>query len=203
MTAPELPGTFPLPFSQRSFRRADASTKPAFPGLRPGGAPVRKRPPPLPLAFHNGQRFVQGQALMDRYGLLQQAEQVDYSRWQDQLKAWQSDSDRAYEYYNSVGKEDRDLYSTMLKYYAGKAADEQKAAGGVRYGSGRTVEGEKPQSLSSTASDSLERAMGNYLKAGDTRSAQTLITRYKERMTPTQKKRFSALFDKYGAAIGW
>lgn len=57
----------------------------------------------------------------------------------------------------------------MLKYYAGKAADEQKAAGGVRYGSGRTVEGEKPQSLSSTASDSLERAMGNYLKAGDTR----------------------------------
>ena len=145
----------------------------------------------------------QGQALMDRYGLLQQAEQVDYSRWQDQLKAWQSDSDRAYEYYNSVGKEDRDLYSTMLKYYAGKAADEQKAAGGVRYGSGRTVEGEKPQSLSSTASDSLERAMGNYLKAGDTRSAQNLITLYKERMTPTQKKRFSALFDKYGAAIGW
>ena len=145
----------------------------------------------------------QGQALMDRYGLLQQAEQVDYSRWQDQLKAWQSDSDRAYEYYNSVGKEDRDLYGTMLKYYAGKAADEQKAAGGVRYGSGRTVEGEKPQSLSSTASDSLERAMGNYLKAGDTRSAQNLITLYKERMTPTQKKRFSALFDKYGAAIGW
>mgnify|MGYP000065745486 FL=1 len=128
---------------------------------------------------------------------------MDYSRWQDQLKAWQSDSDRAYEYYNSVGKEDRDLYSTMLKYYAGKAADEQKAAGGVRYGSGRTVEGEKPQSLSSTASDSLERAMGNYLKAGDTRSAQNLITLYKERMTPTQKKRFSALFDKYGAAIGW
>ena len=49
----------------------------------------------------------------------------------------------------------------------------------------------------------LERAMGNYLKAGDTRSAQDLITLYKERMTPTQKKRFSALFDKYGAAIGW
>ena len=87
--------------------------------------------------------------------------------------------------------------------YAGKAADEQKAAGDVRYGSGRTVEGEKPQSLSSTASDSLERAMGNYLKARDTRSAQNLITLYKERMTPTQKKRFSALFDKYGAAIGW
>ena len=43
----------------------------------------------------------------------------------------------------------------------------------------------------------------NYLKAGDTRSAQNLITLYKERMTPTQKKRFSALFDKYGAAIGW
>ena len=45
--------------------------------------------------------------------------------------------------------------------------------------------------------------MGNYLKAGDTRSAQNLITLYKERMTPTQKKRLSALFDKYGAAIGW
>lgn len=59
-----------------------------------------------------------------------------------------------------MGKEDRDLYSTMLKYYAGKAADEQKAAGGVRYGSGRTVEGEKPQSLSSTASDSLEPGHG-------------------------------------------
>lgn len=103
----------------------------------------------------------QGQALMDRYGLLQQAEQVDYSRWQDQLKAWQSDSDRAYEYYNSVGKEDRDLYSTMLKYYAGKAADEQKAAGGVRYGSGRTVEGQRYH-VDATFDNSLQRGMKRY-----------------------------------------
>lgn len=89
------------------------------------------------------------------------------------------------------------------------AAAVHLASGGTAVGVGkyaehdRAVEGEKPQSLSSTASDSLERAMGNYLKAGDTRSAQDLITLYKERMTPTQKKRFSALFDKYGAAIGW
>lgn len=89
------------------------------------------------------------------------------------------------------------------------AAAVHLASGGTAVGVGkyaehdRAVEGEKPQSLSSTASDSLERAMGNYLKAGDTRSAQNLITLYKERMTPTQKKRFSALFDKYGAAIGW
>ncbi len=89
------------------------------------------------------------------------------------------------------------------------AAAVHLASGGTAVGVGkyaehdRAVEWEKPQSLSSTASDSLERAMGNYLKAGDTRSAQNLITLYKERMTPTQKKRFSALFDKYGAAIGW
>lgn len=89
------------------------------------------------------------------------------------------------------------------------AAAVHLASGGTAVGVGkyaehdRAVEGEKPQSLSSTASDSLERAIGNYLKAGDTRSAQNLITLYKERMTPTQKKRFSALFDKYGAAIGW
>ena len=153
----------------------------------------------------------QGQALMDRYGLLQQAEQVDYSRWQDQLKAWQSDSDRAYEYYNSVGKEDRDLYSTMLKYYAGKAAELTKANIGaaddlLKLNERRelTISFHFPKEAGNEAQNLyLERAMGNYLKAGDTRSAQNLITLYKERMTPTQKKRFSALFDKYGAAIGW
>ena len=92
----------------------------------------------------------------------------------------------------------------MLQHYAGMASAEQKASGGVRANSGFTAKtSSKKTTLSSTAMESLQRAMGNYLKAGDTRSAQNLITLYKERMTPTQKKRFSALFDKYGAAIGW
>ena len=44
--------------------------------------------------------------------------------------------------------------------------------------------------------------MGNYFRAGDSASAQNLLAQYGGRMTPAQKKRFAALFSRYGAEAG-
>ena len=53
----------------------------------------------------------------------------------------------------------------------------------------------------SAAAESLQRAAENYLKAGNGAAAQALAAQYAERMTAAQKKRFAALFEKYGAAM--
>jgi len=44
--------------------------------------------------------------------------------------------------------------------------------------------------------------MGNYFRAGDSASAQSLLAQYSGRMTPAQKKRFTALFSRYDAEAG-
>ena len=44
--------------------------------------------------------------------------------------------------------------------------------------------------------------MGNYLKAGNEAAAVALAEQYASRMTPAQKKRFTQLFEKHGAAWG-
>ena len=58
-------------------------------------------------------------------------------------------------------------------------------------------------SLSSTAAESLERAMRNYLKSGSTQQADTLLNQYKSRMTPAQKARFEALFAEWQHPVSW
>ena len=61
---------------------------------------------------------------------------------------------------------------------------------------------ESSAALSSAAAESLERAIGNYFRAGDSASAQSLLAQYSGRMTPAQKKRFAALFSRYDAEAG-
>ena len=78
------------------------------------------------------------------------------------------------------------------------AQQEQKlSASGAEVEGGRTA-ASGGESLSSTAADSLYRAMGNYLKKGRTQEAAALLAQYRGRMTPAQKKSFSGLFGSYG-----
>lgn len=145
----------------------------------------------------------EGQALSDRYALLSQREKSDYSRWQDEVAQWQKSLNAAQDEYESVGERDRKSYESLLDYYADKAQQERKlsAAGTVLSDSGSAGQSGK-ESLSSTAAESLLRAMTNYLKAGKVSSAQALLAQYTSRMTPAQQRQFAALFARYGQAAG-
>ena len=140
----------------------------------------------------------EGQALQTRYDLLDKQEKEDYDRWQDGMSDWEKQLSLAQEQYDSVSQQDRRLYETLLAHYRSMAQQEQKlAASGAEGDSGETAAAAS-ESLSSTAADSLYRAMGNYLKKGKTQAAQALLEQYRSRMTPAQKKSFSGLFGSYG-----
>ena len=139
----------------------------------------------------------EGQALQTRYDLLDKQEKAAYDRWQDGMSDWEKQLSLAQEQYDSVSQQDRRLYETLLAHYRSMAQQEQKlAASGAEVDSGEATAAS--ESLSSTAADSLYRAMGNYLKKGKTQAAQALLEQYRSRMTPAQRKSFSGLFDSYG-----
>ena len=146
----------------------------------------------------------EGQALSDRYNMLNQQEKAGYDRWQDTVAQWQRALSKAQSSYEDVSAQDEKAYQAMLKHYADKAEQERKlsAAGAKLEDSGYEADAGK-ESLSSTAADSLQRAVGNYLKSGREDTAQALLQQYAQRMTPAQRKRFEALFDSYGRTAGW
>lgn len=138
------------------------------------------------------------QALRERYDLLDKQERADYARWQDGMSAWEKQLSLAQEQYDSTSQQDRKLYETLLAHYRSMAQQEQKlSASGAEVEGGRTA-ASGGESLSSTAANSLYRAMGNYLKKGRTQEAAALLAQYRGRMTPAQKKSFSGLFGSYG-----
>ena len=140
----------------------------------------------------------EGQALRERYDLLDKQEKADYDRWQDGMSEWEKQLSLAQEQYDSASQQDRKLYETLLDHYRSMAQQEQKlSASGAEVDSGETA-ASGGESLSSTAADSLYRAMGNYLKKGRTREAAALLEQYRSRMTPAQKKSCSGLFGSYG-----
>lgn len=140
----------------------------------------------------------EGQALRERYDLLDKQEKADYDRWQDGMSEWEKQLSLAQEQYDSASQQDRKLYETLLDHYRSMAQQEQKlAASGAAVDSGETA-ASGGESLSSTAADSLYRAMGNYLKKGRTQEAAALLAQYRSRMTPAQKKSFSGLSGSYG-----
>lgn len=140
----------------------------------------------------------EGQALREQYDLLDRQEKQQYDRWQDDLSAWERQYAQAQAQYDSAGEQDRKLYETALAHYRSMAQQEQKlSASGAEVDRGETtVSG--VESLSSTAADSLYRAMGNYLKRGKTQEAAALLGQYGGRMTPAQRKRFEKLFTSHG-----
>lgn len=145
----------------------------------------------------------EGKALTDRYGLLRQQESAAYDRWQDTVAQWQKALAQAQSEYDDTAAQDAKSYQTMLKHYQDKAEQERKlSAGGAKLEeSGYTADAGK-ESLSSTAAESLQRAVGNYLKSGREDAAQALWQQYVGRMTPVQRQRFEALFAGYGRSAG-
>lgn len=145
----------------------------------------------------------EGKALTDRYGLLRQQESAAYDRWQDTVAQWQKALAQAQSEYDDTAAQDAKSYQTMLKHYQDKAEQERKlSTGGAKLEeSGYTADTGK-ESLSSTAAESLRRAVGNYLKSGREDAAQALWRQYAGRMTPVQRQRFEALFAGYGRSAG-
>lgn len=144
-----------------------------------------------------------GDALLDRYKLLQGQQQEEYGRWQDQVAAWQKEVAQAQSRYDQVSSRDLKNYQMLLNYFADKAAAEQKGMHASATDSAALSSIGNTASLSSTAAESLERAMGNYLKSGNTQQADTLLHQYKNRMTPAQKARFEALFAAWDHPVNW
>ena len=138
----------------------------------------------------------QGQALQQRYDLLNGQEKEDYSRWQDGMSAWEKQLALAQEQYESISQQDRKLYETMLDHYRSMAQQEQKlSAAGAEVDSGRE---QAAESLSSAAAESLYRTMGSYLKQDKAQEANALLAQYSSRLTPAQRRRFGKLFGSYG-----
>ena len=145
----------------------------------------------------------QGAALQQRYENVQARQKAEKAAWEQAYENWQQQAKEAEGRYDTAYERDYNAYKTMLGYFADKAAQEQKASDGATVNSGKAQPdaGKKQESLSSAAADSLHRAMRNYLAAGDESAARALAEQYTARMTAAQKRRFAALFEKYGAAM--
>lgn len=144
-----------------------------------------------------------GDALLDRYELLRGQESEEYDRWQDEVAAWQKEVSQAQSSYDQVSSRDLKNYQLLLDYFADKAAAEQKGLNTSTTDSAAVSSIGNTASLSSTAAESLERAMSNYLKSGNAQQADTLLAQYKDRMTPAQKARIEALFAAWDKTVNW
>lgn len=145
----------------------------------------------------------EGDALLDRYKLLQGQAEEAYGRWQDLVSAWQKEVSQAQSRYDQISSRDLKNYQLLLDYFADKAAAEQKGLHTSKTDESALSSIGNTASLSSTAAESLERAMNNYLKSGNAQQADTLLNQYKNRMTPAQKARFEALFAAWNRPLSW
>ncbi len=134
----------------------------------------------------------EGQRSRQHYEAALERKQEEKAAWEEAYEAWQQRYRQAEKQAQEAYDRDFDTYKLLLNYFADKAQREQKAAGEAKVNTGAAVE-EKKASLSSTAADSLYRAVGNYLKAGKREEAQALVSGYESRLTPAQKKRFAKL----------
>ena len=142
----------------------------------------------------------EGKALQEQYSLLHAQEKADYDRWQDERADWQKLLAAAQAEYEDAGSRDQKLYQTMLGYFSDKAEQERNlsASGARLIDSGESYGG--GESLSSTAAESLQRAIRNYLKRGNGDLAQALAAQYRPRMTPAQRQQLDKLLGQYGTA---
>lgn len=143
----------------------------------------------------------EGKALQNQYSMLDAQEKADYDRWQEARGDWQKQLEVAQAAYEDAGSRDQKLYQTLLAHFSDKAEQERKlSASGVSLtDSGDT--GSRSESLSSTAAESLQRAVGNYLKRGNGDLAQALAAQYTARMTPAQRQRLEKLLGQYGMTL--
>jgi len=151
-----------------------------------------------------------GAAAERQYDRLLRQQQEEYDRWQQGQEDWRDALESARSAAETAESADRAAWQQALRYYADRAAAEQKASDAaaertgtpVRANNGRAPSPESGKgSLSSTAAESLSRAMGNYLTAGNADAAESLARQYAARLTPAQKKSFRALFARHGVQI--
>lgn len=71
-----------------------------------------------------GRYTQEGADLMNKYNLAQQAEQSDYSRWQDEYSRWEGDRTFAQNQYNMLYNQDYGQYSDNRNYWTQMAAQE-------------------------------------------------------------------------------
>lgn len=119
------------------------------------------------------------------------------------MSAWQKEVSQAQSRYDQISSRDLKNYQLLLDYFADKAAAEQKGLHTSKTDESALSSIGNTASLSSTAAESLERAMNNYLKSGNAQQADTLLNQYKNRMTPAQKARFEALFAAWNRPLSW
>lgn len=139
--------------------------------------------------------------LTQRYEQVSEQEQAAYKRYQQEQANWQESYDRAGKEADALREQEYADYKLMLQHYTSKASAEQKASGDARANSGAAAKAEKKTTLSSTAMESLQRAMGNYLKGGKAQEAAALAQQYGGRMTAMQKKQLKKLFGTYGTNL--
>lgn len=139
----------------------------------------------------------EGEALLERYKLLQQQEQAEYKRYREDYDAWRSDTADALKRAQTEENRDVTLYRQMLNYYADKLAAEQKAAtaaaSAAAKSSGSASSAKKSTAsaapLSQAAAESVSRVAKRYLASGNTEAAQALVTQYAPRMTLAQQQK--------------
>lgn len=139
----------------------------------------------------------QGDALLSRYELLAGQEKEAYARWQEDVAAWRKEVEKARESAQDLRDDELKSYEMMLDYFSDKANAEAKGLSTAHTSSAALSSIGNSASLSSTGAQSLQRAMENYLKAGQTDKATALLGQYSSRMTPAQKQKFEALFTAY------
>lgn len=149
----------------------------------------------------------QGQALLEQYQLLQGQDENAYEQWRDRVLDWQSATQDAQERYDALQKQDYSNYLALLKYYADRLKQEQSnalaqqklAASGSSgsKSSSKSSSSSKGQVLSSVASESLERIIKRHAIQGNPRKAKELFLQYRERLSPTQRKRMEQIMGAY------
>ena len=141
------------------------------------------------------------QWLAQQYEWASDREQADYKRHQQEQAAWQESYDRSGREADALWDREYADYKLMLQHYTTMANAEQKASDGTRANTGAAAQAEKKPILSSTAMESLQRALGNYLKGGRTDQAAALARQYSSRMTAAQKQKLQKIFGEYGAEL--
>lgn len=139
----------------------------------------------------------EGEQLTDRYQMLSQRQDEEYKRWQEGMSVWEQEVNDAWQDYQYTAQQDRSNYDSQLAYFSKKNAQEQADGTGTAASKSTT----KLAKLSSVACDSLQRSITNYLKSGNVSAANHLITRYKNRMTSSQKKVMRSIYSKYGKKV--
>lgn len=82
----------------------------------------------------------EGDALLDRYKLLQGQDEEAYGRWQDLVSAWQKEVSQAQSRYDQISSRDLKNYQLLLDYFADKGRRRAEGSAHLQDGRERPVQ---------------------------------------------------------------